>query len=110
MDYNLAIIAGSLAAPPELREFESGSRFIRYLITTRLDEPRRRTDVVPVTLWDPSDELIAAEPAPGRRLWTAGYVQRRFWPTTEGRRSRIEVVAHAVDIRDPDEDAVATDE
>ena len=96
MDLNLVVLAGRLAAPPEIRQFESGSRLVRYLVTTRSEEPTRRVDVVPVTLWDPPDDLIDAEPLPGARLWIAGSVQRRFWSATEGRRSRLEVVADQV--------------
>jgi len=96
MDLNLVVLAGRLAAPPEIRQFESGSRLVRYLVTVRSEEPSRRVDVVPVTLWDPSDELIDAAPLPGSRLWVAGSVQRRFWSESEGRRSRLEVVADQV--------------
>ena len=48
MDLNLAVIAGTLAAPPEIRTFDSGSRLARYLVTIRSTEPRKRVDVVPV--------------------------------------------------------------
>jgi single-strand DNA-binding protein len=101
MDLNLVVLAGRLAAPPELRVFASGSRLIRYLVTVRTKEPRRRVDVVPVTLWDPSDEQAGADVAPGRRVWVAGTVQRRFWEGPEGRRSRLEVVADQVQLREP---------
>jgi single-strand DNA-binding protein len=103
VDLNLVVLAGRLAAPPEIRQFESGSRLLRYLVTVRSDMPRR-VDVVPVTLWDPADDLIDADPAPGRRVWVAGGVQRRFWSGAEGRRSRLEVVADHVCLR-PEEDA-----
>jgi single-strand DNA-binding protein len=96
MDLNLVVLAGRLAAPPEIRQFESGALLARYLMTVRSDEPSRRVDVVPVTLWDPPEELVEADPAPGRRLWVAGSVQRRFWSAQEGRRSRIEIVADQV--------------
>jgi single-strand DNA-binding protein len=97
MDFNLVILAGRLAAPPELRVFESGARLVRYLITVRADEPRRRVDVLPVTLWDPPDEDY--EPQVGDRVHAMGSVQRRFWSNAEGRRSRLEVVAEQVSIR-----------
>ncbi len=100
MDLNLVVLAGRLAAPPEIRQFESGARLVRYLITVRSEEPTRRVDVVPVTMWDPSDELLEADPQPGTRLWVAGSVQRRFWSESEGRRSRLEVVADQVCPRD----------
>lgn len=102
MDLNLVVLAGRLAAPPEIRQFESGTRLVRYLVTVRTEEPVRRVDVVPVTLWDPADELVDADPTPGTRVWVAGSVQRRFWSATEGRRSRLEVVADQVCLRDSD--------
>jgi single-strand DNA-binding protein len=103
MNLNLVVLAGRLAAPPEVRSFESGSRLARYLVTVRSERPRRRVDVVPVTLWDPDEELIENLPEAGAGVWVAGSVQRRFWTRDEGRRSRLEVVAQDVQIRDPEE-------
>lgn len=100
MDLNLVVLCGRLAAPVELRSFESGSRLARCLVTVRSEEPRR-VDVVPVTLWDPPDALVDAEPSPGQAVWVAGSVQRRFWGGAEGRRSRLEVVADQVCLRPP---------
>jgi single-stranded DNA-binding protein len=97
MDMNLVVLAGSVSAPPEHRVFESGARLLRLLITVRTDEPRRRVDVVPVTLWDPPDEL--EQVAIGSRVWVAGSVQRRFWDAEAGRKSRLEVVAQQVTLR-----------
>ena len=76
MDFNVVVLSGRLAAPPELRVFESGLRLVRYLITVRADEPRRRVDVVPVTLWEPSDDVLLSGP-PGRAKDLGG----RFSPT-----------------------------
>lgn len=102
MEYmNMAILAGRLAAPPELREFGSGSRLVRSLITVRSNSPWRRVDVVPVTLWDPAPEHPLLNAPVGSLVWVAAAVQRRFWTSTEGRRSRIELVANAVEIREP---------
>lgn len=102
MDLNLVVLSGRLAAPPEIRQFESGSRLARYLVTVRSEEPVKRVDVVPVTLWDPPAELLDADPAPGTRLWVVGSVQRRFWSAEEGRRSRLEIVADQVCPREAD--------
>ncbi len=101
MDLNLVVLSGRLAAPAEVREFESGARLVRYLVTVRSEEPRRRVDVVPVTRWDPPHDGEVLEP--GRRIWVAGAVQRRFWSAAEGRRSRLEVVADQVSVRKPDD-------
>jgi single-stranded DNA-binding protein len=97
MDQNLVVVAGRLATPPEIKTYDSGQIMLRFLVTTRATEPRRRVDVIPVTLWSPDDELLAQireNKAPsGTRIWIAGSVQRRFWEADNGRRSRIEVVA-----------------
>lgn len=100
MDINLAVLAGRLAAPAEHRIFESGAEYLRLLVTIRTAEPRQRVDVIPVTLWDPSPELVAECRAAGRRVWVAGAVQRRFWAGEEGRRSRLELIARHVELRD----------
>lgn len=98
MDLNVAVISGKLAAPPELRKFDSGSTMVRMLVTTRSETPRRRVDVVPITVWDTPQvgmELddIAAIPV-GTQVWVTGSIQRRFWNgSPEGRTSRLEIVA-----------------
>ena len=102
MDLNVVVLSGRLAAPAELRVFDSGTRLARFLVSVRSDEPRRRVDVIPVSFWDPSPELLDEAPEPGRAMWVAGTVQRRFWQANDGRRSRVEVVAHDVQFRDPD--------
>ena len=94
MDLNLVVIAGRLAAAPEIRLFEGGSTLVRYLVTTRTEEPRRRIDVVPAVFWDADEDATRFER--GDRIWIAGSVQRRFWSDDHSRRSRIEVVAHHV--------------
>ena len=96
MDVNLVVLAGRLAVDPEHRVFESGSHVLRLLVTVRSDEPRRRVDVVPVTVWDPQPYLASGSLHAGGRVWVTGTVQRRFWESAEGRRSRLEIVAHHV--------------
>ena len=93
MDLNLTILTGTLAAAPELREFESGATLLRLLVTVRRDVPRRRIDVLPVTVWDPPAELLAIGLERGHRVWVCGSAQRRFWEAKEGRRNRVELVA-----------------
>jgi len=94
MDMNMVVLSGKLAAPPELRKFDSGSRLLRSLVTARCDTPRRRVDVIPVTLWDPAQDHEIIGAPPGQKVWVLGTVQRRFWSSTDGRRSRLEVVAY----------------
>ncbi len=110
MDLNLMVLCGQLATNAELRVFDSGTRLIRYLVTVRADHPRRRTDVIPVTLWDPPDDLVDEPGEKGDRIWTCGSVQKRFWESPDGRTSRIEVVAEQVNFEDIDElEPVAAD-
>jgi single-strand DNA-binding protein len=108
MDLNLVVLCGRLAAPPELRVFESGLRLIRYLVTVRADEPHRRVDVIPVTQWQPADDVLAAAPEVGQRIWATGTVQRRFWSNSDGRRSRLEIVAEQVVVRPHDLEAAGS--
>lgn len=100
MDLNLVVLAGHIAAEPEVRVFPSGATLIRYLVTVRSTEPRRRVDVIPVSLWDPPDELVESLDVRGKLAWVVGAVQRRFWSTDVDTRSRIEVIAHQVNIRE----------
>ncbi len=37
------------------------------------------------------------------RIWVCGSVQRRYWESPDGRRSRIEVVAEQVNFKDVEE-------
>jgi single-stranded DNA-binding protein len=99
MDLNLIVIAGRIAAEPELTTFASGARLLRLLVTVRSEEPRRRIDVLPIVMWDPPDEILADEPSRGTGVWVAGSVQRRFWSADAGRTSRVEIVAHDLQFR-----------
>lgn len=98
MDCNIVVLAGHLAAEPEHRVFPGGTSLIRMLVTTRSSEPRRRVDVIPVTLWEPPQDLLDAELDRGRRVFVVGSVQRRFW-SEDGRHSRVEIVAVDVQTR-----------
>lgn len=110
MDLNIVVLCGRIAAEPEVRQFESGATLIRYLVTVRTSGPRRRVDVIPVTLWGPTEAQIAdAADGKGHELWVAGAVQRRFWSAGSDRTSRIEIVAHAAEVRrDSDKSGVLT--
>lgn len=102
MDLNIVVVCGRLAAPTEIRVFDSGTRLARFLLTVRADAPRSRVDVLPVTLWDPPDDLVDSPPEPGDGLWISGSIQRRFWDGPDGRRSRLEIVANHVAPRLPE--------
>ena len=102
MDLNLVVIAGRLAAEPEMKEYEQGTRSTRLLVTVRQKVPKPRMDVIPVMCWD----MDLPDMDRGTRVWVAGQIQRRFraGPVAE-RQSRVEVVAVHVEAN-PDEDTM----
>ncbi len=100
MDLNLVVIAGRIAAEPDIQTFESGTTLMRILVTVRSEEPRRRLDVIPVVQWNPDSDTIPDEPVRGRRVWVVGSLQRRFWSADDGRLSKVEIVAHEIAVRD----------
>lgn len=98
MDLNLVVLCGRLAAPPEHRNFDSGMSQLRLLVTVISDTPRRRLDLLPVTCWDPADDLVDGSLNSGMRVWVSGRLQRRL-PEEVGAgepRSGLEVVATSV--------------
>ena len=107
MDLNLVVISGRVAAEPEHSRFESGSS-IRLLVTVRSYTPARRIDLVPIVVRNPSDDLTDGRLVPGVRVWATGTVQRRFWDSavTGDKRSRLEILAHKVEVGDPEKDLV----
>jgi single-stranded DNA-binding protein len=98
MDINLAVLCGRLATAPEVRIYDTGSRCIQFLVTVAAERPRRRIDVVPVTLWDPPTDLVDDPPDQNARVWVTGVVQRRMLDGPEGRQNRIEVIADQVTV------------
>lgn len=98
MDINLAVLCGRLATAPEVRVYDTGSRCMQFLVTVAVERPRRRIDVVPVTLWDPPTHLVEDPPDQNARVWVTGVVQRRTHDGPEGRSNRIEVMADQVTV------------
>ena len=96
VDRNHVSLVGRLAITPDVRVFASGTSHARLLVTTRIQTDRPRTDVVPVTVWNPDSGICEADR--GEIVAVTGNVQRRFWTSEEGRRSRVEVVAHTVEL------------
>ena len=110
MEYvNEVRLVGRPAAAPEYRVFGSGASLARLLVTVRLVSPSR-TDVLPVTIWEPTREVLNIkrhnpldENSPDNWVEIIGQVHRRFWTDSEGRHSRVEVVASEVNILSNDE-------
>ena len=94
-DRNEVVLRGTLATAPEHRTFGSGASLARLLVTVRLRSPSR-TDVLPVTVWEPETELLGT--VRGVPVEVTGQIHRRFWTDAEGRHSRVEVVADSVEL------------
>jgi single-stranded DNA-binding protein len=87
---NLVVLAGRVATDPEIRTFDSGAQLLRLMVTVKQKHPTRRVDVVPVTYWDP--------PRKRETVWLTGQLQRRYRESPDGRRSRLELVAHRITV------------
>lgn len=107
MDLNLVVLRGRVVSPPEVLTFDSGSRVLRLLVAARSERPRRRIDVLPVSVWDPEPDLSEADVSVGGTVWVTGAVQRRFSEGADGSRSRIEIVAEHVRLVDDGRDVSA---
>lgn len=107
MNLNLVVLSGKLAVDSEIKEFDSGSRLVRFLVTVRVEHPRRRVDVVPVTYWPEGNNPLPVGKR-GEHIWLAGSIQRRYWESPDGRRSRMEVVAEQVKISSEVNDLVSS--
>jgi single-stranded DNA-binding protein len=120
MDLNLVVLSGTLAVTPELHRFDSGKRRLDYLVTVRtMTDGRIRTHTINVKYWDPPARLARKKLIRGDRVWIAGTVQRRFWSSFDGKRSRLEIVASQVVYRasdlsleafDPDQNVAQSDD
>lgn len=93
VQFNLVVITGTVAAPPELVG-SSGSGPGRLLVTVRSHHPEPRVDLVPVAA---AAAQIPKGCVSGDHLWITGSLQRRFSAATG--RSRIEVVAQHIERR-----------
>jgi single-stranded DNA-binding protein len=98
MDMNLVVIAGRLAADPEIRIGGDGGSSLKLLVTVASggDSSPRRLDVVPAVLWKDDVHDIAAA-VKGDRVWCVGALQRTFHTDgRDGHQSRMQVAIHEV--------------
>ncbi len=100
-DVNEVRLCGRIAAAPDVRMFDSGMQLVRFLVASRVDEPRSRIDVIPVTMWNPTDDEMPGQLVVSDRVWVRGSVQRRLHDGPQGRRSSVEVVGHQVSTSEP---------
>ena len=102
-DMNLVVLVGRVASEPKVRGFPSGAQVVEYTITSRVEEPRRRVDVIPVYLWVLEGDEEPWIPQKGDPILAIGQVQRRFWENKAGdRKQRVEIIAEEVSPVDPE--------
>jgi single-strand DNA-binding protein len=97
VSFNLALVRGVCSSPAEVRTLPSGTTLVVLQVTTRA--PDAVAVSVPVVAWDPPASV--AEFDVGDELVALGRVRRRFFRTTGGTASRVEIEAdHVVAARD----------
>jgi single-strand DNA-binding protein len=87
--FNVVILRGVLARPPQQTELPSGSLLASFEVTVRRDEGPAET--VPVTWMSPPAWATVMDA--GTQVVVSGRVRRRFFRTAGATQSRTEVVA-----------------
>ncbi|MGH9246041.1 MAG: single-stranded DNA-binding protein [Acidimicrobiales bacterium] len=89
---NVVVLRGKLSRPPEMRELDSGTRLVRYEITSRDAEGKAET--APVS-WLGAPESAGTYDA-GDEVVVVGRVRRRWFRRGSITESRVEVAAELV--------------
>ena len=101
MDINLTLINGTLAVPAMIDIGDDGARILRSLVLVR-SERRRRVDVIPVRMTDPSAELRPDMLGAGQRVFVAGALMRRCRQEGSESGGRLEVTADSFTVQPDD--------
>jgi single-strand DNA-binding protein len=89
---NVVVLRGSLSRPPDERVLDSGTRLVRFEVTTK--DPDDRAQTVPVAWIDAP--AAAARISSGDEVMVVGQVRRRWFRRGPATESRTEVAASAV--------------
>jgi single-strand DNA-binding protein len=96
---NKVFLMGNLTRDPELRYTPSGTPVCEFglavnrVYTTSAGEKREETCFVDVTMWGRRGVVISEYFTKGRPIFIEGRLQFDQWETSEGRRSKLRVVA-----------------
>jgi len=88
---NVALVTGTLSSPPRTRSLPSGSKLVRYEVTTEVSDGSRPS--VPAVWLDPSRPPTLAK---GDAVTVVGVVRRRFFRAGGATQSRTEIEATTV--------------
>lgn len=94
---NIVALVGNLATDPELRHTAGG----RAVCTFRLAVSRpggAQADFFTVVAWERQAEICKEYLAVGRRVAVDGRLHHSTWEVDETRRSKVEVIAHRVEM------------
>jgi len=94
---NHVALVGNLASDPELRQTSSG----RPVCTFRLAVSRaggKEADFVTIVTWERQAEICNEYLRTGRLVAVDGRLHHSTWETEGTKRSRVEVIAHRVDM------------
>ncbi|MCW2949349.1 MAG: hypothetical protein JWN41_362 [Thermoleophilia bacterium] len=94
---NIVALVGNLASEPELRHTSGG----RAVCTFRLAVSRvsgEQADFFTVVAWERQAEICHEYLNLGRRVAVEGRMHHSTWESEDGRRSKVEVVAHRVEL------------
>ena len=94
---NIVALVGNLATDPELRQTAGG----RAVCTFRLAVSRpggEEADFFTIVAWERQAEVCAQYLGVGRRVAVEGRMHHSTWTVEEQRRSKVEVVAHRVEM------------
>lgn len=94
---NLVAMIGNVASAPELRYTASG----RAVCSFRLAVSRAgsdNADFFTVVAWERQAEVCSEYLSTGRRVGVEGRLHHSTWDADDGKRSKVEVVAHRVQL------------
>ena len=91
---NVVVLAGTLAADPELTELPSGDVVARLRL--QVPETGKRVLPLPVSAWTASTRRATKDLTKGDRVMVQGHLERRFFRAGGGARSITEVVAREI--------------
>ena len=94
---NMVALVGNLASEPQLRQTGNG----RAVCTFRVAVSRvggEQADFFTVVAWERQAEVCQEFLTLGRRVGIEGRLHHSTWEAAEGRRSKVEVVAHRVEL------------
>lgn len=94
---NVVALIGNAASDPELRYTQAG----KAVATFRLAVSRGggdEADFFSVVCWERQAEVVNEYVSTGRRVGIEGRLHHSTWDTENGKRSKVEVVAHRVEL------------